>query len=367
MKKVIVLKIDNYDVELVKAKLKETIFKNFTLDNLFLNQDKILLKPNLLMASHPDEAIVTHPVIVEAVAKIFKERGYKIFIADCPGGFLAHKELDLIYDKTGISDVANRLDCKLLYPDRVILKEDFPFAWWVDGFGIVNLAKLKTHQIMVLTLATKNLYGCIAGLHKSYLHKEYPKAIDFAKIILKLYKILNPPLNIVDGIFALQGKGPAKEGVPKKLGIVVIGNDALYTDYIISELLGLSHLHNPLISIAKKEGLLNERIEVISEVDKIKDFKFTGQFIVNYFPSPLIFFAKMFFKFYPEIDIDKCIGCGLCIKSCPKSAIYMYNKKANIEHKNCIMCFCCQEVCKEGAVYLEEGTLLKILNRIKGR
>ncbi|MCM8786642.1 MAG: DUF362 domain-containing protein [Candidatus Omnitrophica bacterium] len=362
MKKVIILKIDTYDIDFIKSRLTDFIHKHFHPKKIFFGQDKILLKPNLLMASEPSEAIVTHPAIVEAVGRIFKEEGYKVFVADCPGHSLSNQYLNLIYTTTGIREVSERLSFDCLYPDKIIIKDNIPFAYWVDDFGMVNLAKLKTHQIMVLTLATKNLYGCVVGLHKSYLHREFPKAEDLSKIILKLYKIINPPLNIVDGIFALEGRGPAKEGKVKKLGIVIVGDDALYTDYVISKLLGLPLQSNPLLSVAKKEGLLEEKVEVISEVARISNFRFPPQFIINYFPPFLIKVARLFFKFRPAID-SKCIGCGMCVKSCPKNAIMLYNKKAKIDYKNCIMCMCCQEACQVGAVFLRRNFLLKILNK----
>lgn len=366
MKKVIILKIDTYDTNFITARLQEVILKHFPPKKLFPNQKNILLKPNLLMASQAQEAITTHPAIIESVAKIFKEEGFNIFIGDCPGGSLSNKDLDFIYKTTGITGFSQRLNCKCLYPDKVIIKENIPFAYWIEGFGIVNICKLKTHQIMMLTLATKNLYGCIVGLHKSYLHKEFPKAADLSEVILKIYKIINPRLNIVDGVVALEGRGPAKEGRPKKLGIVAIGDDALYTDYAISELLGLSLKRNPLLLAAKNKGLLEDKLEVISEVDKIKNFKFPPQFIVNYFPTFLIDIARLFFELKPVVN-NKCVGCGLCVKICPKNAITLYNKKIKFDYKKCIRCFCCQEVCGRGAIYLETGILLKIIDKIKKR
>lgn len=55
-------------------------------------------------------------------------------------------------------------------------------------------------------------------------------------------------------------------------------------------------------------------------------------------------------KYQVMIDTDKCIGCGICARTCVAHNIELNNKKAETIFSDCVMCGQCAAVCPKEAI-----------------
>jgi uncharacterized protein (DUF362 family)/NAD-dependent dihydropyrimidine dehydrogenase PreA subunit len=338
---------------------------------------KVLLKPNIVANRPPEKCVTTHPLVVKAVALLVSQAGATPLIGDSPQMGSVVKTAN----KSGIEEIANDLGVDIVEFEPVIVQnpdgkifKSFTIGKIINEVDrVINIPKLKTHALLVVSLAVKNIFGCVPGARKAQWHvKTYEAGIEYlAQMQLDLYYFVKPVLNIVDGVIGMEGMGPGF-GDPRPLGFLIAGPDGVAVDRIICELLNIRANRVPVLNVALREGygagklesikILGEKIENL----KVLDFKLApGEElpakILKILKNPL----KAYLTNHPMIKQVECEACELCCEACPLQCIASEKGALKIDEDSCIQCLCCIEICPHGAIDLRPGSLLKAYKGIK--
>lgn len=324
--------------------------------------ERVILKPNMLSGRPPEAGVNTHIEVVKAVTRLLKDLGAFPVIGDNPGGSLKAKDA---YGSSGILSIAEELGIKCLEPKDVKIVRGMPIsAYFFDCDKIISLPKIKTHSLMCITGAVKNMFGVVAGLNKTECHKKFPRPEEFVNVMMDVLEIAKPHLVLMDGIISMDGDGPVS-GRLRETGLLIASRDSVAVDSVFLKLIGVNPSDNLTTREAGKRGLgeidLNE-IEILGEGLKessIKDFKLPPSKVFMNLPSGPIKILARFIKFGPYISERLCKKCRICAESCPVDAITVTDTKSLIDRRKCIRCMCCHEVCPYNAVELRRNILAR--------
>jgi uncharacterized protein (DUF362 family)/Pyruvate/2-oxoacid:ferredoxin oxidoreductase delta subunit len=328
---------------------------------------RVLIKPNLISPATPNQAVLTHPAIVRAAVIYALDRGARPLVADSS----AVGSFEKILHVSGIREALKGLDveCRpFVRSVRVEIGEPFGAIEIaeeaVQAEAIINLAKLKTHTQMLVTLAVKNCFGCIVGYRKPEWHMRIGIERQlFARLLARICLTLNPTFNLVDGILALEGNGPGRGGNPKELGILLAGNDPFAVDVAVCRMIGLDPLATPVLQAASALGWPLTEPACDGELPAIRGFKLPSLTSVVYGPKRLHGFFRRQLLRRPVCDEALCLMCGDCWKICPAASIAPEEKPLRFDYDRCIRCYCCVEVCPAGALTTAEPLAGRIVRR----
>ncbi len=349
-------RIEEYDLAQTEHYFQRVLQELYPVHSPFGKGKKVLIKPNLLAPKPPEDAITTHPVVIEGLIRALRDHGGDISIGDNTpvfnqGHTMQKTRLGPLLKKYNIGHYRFQNFIEYKSPSGHF---SFQAPGDLDQFDhIINAAKLKTHGMMLTTLCVKNMYGCISTPQRIHFHFQADlQKLFFARMLLELYILFKPTLNILDGIVIHEGNGPSS-GQPKSIGLLAASENGIALDYSLNQAFNFPY-DNPL----------NQVIE--SDYQKeIRDFSFpwltAGDFPLtsvippDHFENRSLAFRggvikhtyQYLFMNRPQIDKGICTNCRLCIKHCPVNAI---NQDRNINYFKCIRCFCCQELCPYQAV-----------------
>ena len=331
---------------------------------------RVLLKPNMLYGKAPECAVTTHPEVLRGVILLVREAGGIPLVGDSPG----FGDLRKVAAKSGMLAVIEETGAELVeFSEAVEVAGSGLFKrlelarTYLEADRIINLPKLKTHEMMTMTCGVKNLFGAVVGHAKAGWHlKAGADREMFARMLLEIYLLRLPDLTIVDAITAMEGDGPGS-GDPVSVGLLLAGVNPVAVDVIAAMVAGIPRKLLFVERAALKLGIDGADRESITTVGvgldeaRVVPFRLPPISDVQ-FGLPL--FLKNRLRHYlttrPCAVPEKCKLCGICVNACPPRAIAIKEGKLHFDYHACIRCFCCRELCPDGALEVKEGAILKL-------
>jgi uncharacterized protein (DUF362 family)/Pyruvate/2-oxoacid:ferredoxin oxidoreductase delta subunit len=332
----------------------------------------VLLKPNILNAAAPDEAISTRGELLAALARLLKAKGAGRLMAGESPAWQSH---EAAARKSGIMAACEAEGVEWLdfsesaeyeCPSGKRVKRFELAAALKEADILVSLPKLKTHRLMRYTGAIKNLFGLVSGLGKSAFHLRFPAAEDFGYMLVDLAMTAKPAYSLMDAVVSMEGEGPAN-GRPVMTGLILASRDPAALDWIAASTIGYDPREIPYLVDACSRGVWVSGPEEIGleglAIEEARPAAFEilpasgGKFFTDRLPGPLRRLVRDAAVARPFFDHGKCVRCGGCVSICPPKALDFVpdakaasGKRIRIDYGRCIRCYCCHEACPADAI-----------------
>ncbi len=328
----------------------------------------LLVKPNCLSPKSPSLCVTTHPAVVRAVIKMLRQRCDEMIVGDQPGS--AHGEK--AFEVSGIRGVCEEEGVPLTtfegrgyQPVAVsdVVPECYFARTYLDAEVVVSVSKLKTHVQTKYTGALKNVFGAVPLRTRRVAHA---LADGLAEALVDIYSYSPPSLNVMDGVWCMEGDGPS-QGRPRYLGLLFVSKDAVALDAVASYLIGYDPMEIDTTRIAHERGVgvgdLAE-IEVVGE--EIHQHRTTFKRPTSLYMRNATLLSWILYSLSsvrPKFFRRYCSRCRGCVDICSVDAISM-NPYPRIDYERCIECFSCAEVCEHDAIKAKRMFRLPLFSRL---
>ncbi len=247
-------------------------------------KDIVLIKPNVIPQGDEDSGMITHPWFVAGMARYFKEAGVKEIVVgeggwDCSPwrmGRASKFVLENIWDRSGYREMAQMVGVQLvdLQQEGEIVgvpggkfTKTLTLSRWTrrEDVLFLDVPKMKTHNLAVTTLCTKNLMGTVLCPERHFCARARAYSIaktgslalyerSFAELLTDLVSVIRPDLCVVEGIVGRDGTAFHRgENIP--CWTVVAGRNPTTVDAYTSYLMGFEPRAIPYLREAEERGL----------------------------------------------------------------------------------------------------------------
>jgi uncharacterized protein (DUF362 family) len=167
------------------------------------------------------------------------------------------------FESAGITRICKKLDVKECFFDETervrvnvpsgVIKKSFMLPKvLLDANVYINVPKMKSHPFELATVCIKNQHGLLSQTEMLEHHRD-----DGHQKFVDIYRAIRPHLNLVDGIYAMQGTNASNDWnhVITDMNVILAGQDAVAVDAVASAIMGYSPAEIPTTRIASMSNL----------------------------------------------------------------------------------------------------------------
>lgn len=325
-----------------------SIFRELDLD---LAGKLVLLKPNLLAPSEPEQGINTHPAVMSAVISACEEWGASRVMLGDNAGQVMYGNSYQAFSGSGLEPTLGRYYTHLGLDLRPVRLEKTGLTVYVsrhlqEADIVIDLPKMKTHKLTGITGAIKNCFGYLPGSQKANIHMLTRSHERFGLALAEICAIRRPDATICDGILSMQGNGASGTDL-KYTGLLIASRDVVAADCAQAKLMNMRPESIWHITAGQELGLGSMEYCCDSPVEPIAGFLPPPGFV-----DPALLRETVTSEglrhdaasIIPTVDPDKCDGCGFCVGQCPVGALTMADGLPRYGG-DCCGCYACSEVC----------------------
>ena len=261
---------------------------------LELANERVVIKPNVTsgeLFADPDSGITTHPMFVLGIGEYALAHGAtagRISILEDPRN--TDDDSERHWRGTGYPEVASQIGAVLRCPaSATCVTKPVPRPQAArelrvsqvatdSGTILINVPKLKTHNLAITTLSMKNLMGVVYAPDRHYcrqawleipederahpghtdgwfddrLHERWQEGL--ARRLIDTAQVVTPHLNLVEGVVGRDGTG-FRNGTNYPIGIAVAGTNMAAVDTVASYLMGFDPASIVYLRLAGSAGL----------------------------------------------------------------------------------------------------------------
>jgi len=224
----------------------------------------VVVKPNVCSAVPGKwEMSNTDPRIAYAVCELLLTRAAKVYVVESDGlrvtawetfEVSGYRGLEALGAKLVNLSETEQMEVEVPPAGRVKLPRLMLTA---DVF--ITLPVLKTHALTYFTGSIKNQWGCVPQYDRILMHQY------LNPMLAELHAIFKPQISIMDGIIAMEGRGPTN-GKPRRMNLLLASRDSVALDATAMRLTGLDPQLCSHLMLTAEKGLGHWEQEAI-EVD----------------------------------------------------------------------------------------------------